>query len=193
MQEGIYEAFATRLAQAIEGLKMGDGMEEGVMQGPLIDEAAVCKVEELIGDALEQGARLITGGKRHGRGGTWFQPTLLAGLSPEMKIAREEIFGPVAPLFRFRDEAEAIRIANDTEFGLAGAVFTRDLARGHRVAGALQAGTCWINTYNLTPVEMPFGGVKHSGVGRENARAAIEHYSQLKSVYVAMGGVAAPF
>ena len=187
VQEGIYEAFATRLAQAIEGLKMGDGMEEGVMQGPLIDEAAVCKVEELIGDALEQGARLITGGKRHGRGGTWFQPTLLAGLSPEMKIAREEIFGPVAPLFRFRDEAEAIRIANDTEFGLAAYFYSQNHARVWRVSRQLEYGMVGVNTGLISTEVAPFGGVKCSGIGREGSHQGLEAYMETK--YLALGGL----
>ena len=120
-------------------------------------------------------------------------PTIFAGVIDEMTIAREEIFGPVASVLKFETEAEAVARANATEFGLAGAVFTRDLARGHRVAGALEAGTCWINTYNLTPVEMPFGAVKASGLGRENSRAAVEHYTQIKAVYVGTGPVDSPY
>ena len=193
VQAGIHDAFVARLKARVETAVIGDPLDEATNFGPMVSEAQLDLVLGFVAKGLAEGADLVSGGARLDRPGFYMAPTIFAGVTDEMTIAREEIFGPVASVLKFETEAEAVARANATEFGLAGAVFTRDLARGHRVAGALQAGTCWINTYNLTPVEMPFGGVKHSGVGRENARAAIEHYSQLKSVYVAMGGVAAPF
>ena len=193
VQAGIHDAFVARLKARVETAVIDDPLDEATNFGPMVSEAQLDLVLGFVAKGLAEGAELVSGGTRLDRPGFYMAPTIFAGVTDEMTIAREEIFGPVASVLKFETEAEAIARANATEFGLAGAVFTRDLARGHRVAGALQAGTCWINTYNLTPVEMPFGGVKHSGVGRENARAAIEHYSQLKSVYVAMGGVAAPF
>ena len=193
VQAGIHDAFVARLKARVETAVIGDPLDEATNFGPMVSEAQLDLVLGFVAKGLAEGAELVSGGTRLDRPGFYMAPTIFAGVTDAMTIAREEIFGPVASVLKFETEAEAIARANATEFGLAGAVFTRDLARGHRVAGALQAGTCWINTYNLTPVEMPFGGVKHSGVGRENARAAIEHYSQLKSVYVAMGGVAAPF
>ena len=193
VQAGIHDAFVARLKARVETAVIGDPLDEATNFGPMVSEAQLDLVLGFVAKGLAEGAELVSGGTRLDRPGFYMAPTIFAGVTDEMTIAREEIFGPVASVLKFETEAEAVARANATEFGLAGAVFTRDLARGHRVAGALQAGTCWINTYNLTPVEMPFGGVKHSGVGRENARAAIEHYSQLKSVYVSMGGVAAPF
>ncbi len=193
VQAGIHDAFVARLKARVETALIGDPLDEATNFGPMVSEAQLDLVLGFVAKGLAEGAELVSGGTRLDRPGFYMAPTIFAGVTDEMTIAREEIFGPVASVLKFETEAEAVARANATEFGLAGAVFTRDLARGHRVAGALEAGTCWINTYNLTPVEMPFGGVKHSGVGRENARAAIEHYSQLKSVYVAMGGVAAPF
>ena len=193
VQAGIHDAFVARLKARVETAVIGDPLDEATNFGPMVSEAQLDLVLGFVAKGLAEGADLVSGGARLDRPGFYMAPTIFAGVTDEMTIAREEIFGPVASVLKFETEAEAVARANATEFGLAGAVFTRDLARGHRVAGALEAGTCWINTYNLTPVEMPFGGVKHSGVGRENARAAIEHYSQLKSVYVAMGGVAAPF
>ena len=193
VQAGIHDAFVARLKARVETALIGDPLDEATNFGPMVSEAQLDLVLGFVAKGLAEGAELVSGGTRLDRPGFYMAPTIFAGVTDEMTIAREEIFGPVASVLKFETEAEAVARANATEFGLAGAVFTRDLARGHRVAGALEAGTCWINTYNLTPVEMPFGGVKHSGVGRENARAAIEHYSQLKSVSVAMGGVAAPF
>lgn len=193
VQAGIHDAFLSRLKARVETAVIGDPLDETTNFGPLVSAAQLDLVLGYVGKGVSEGARLVSGGARLDRPGFYMAPTIFADVTDGMTIAREEIFGPVASVLRFETEAEAVARANATEFGLAGAVFTRDLARAHRVAAALRAGTCWINTYNLTPVEMPFGGVKASGVGRENARAAIEHYSQLKTVYVAMGGVDAPF
>ncbi|MEM6277038.1 MAG: aldehyde dehydrogenase family protein, partial [Pseudomonadota bacterium] len=156
-------------------------------------EAQLKIVEGYIAKGIEEGATLVSGGRRAEMPGYFLQPTIFADVTDSMTIAREEIFGPVLSVLDFDTEEEAIKRANATDLGLAGGVFTRDLARAHRVVGALEAGTCWINQYNPAPVEMPFGGVKGSGVGRENSKAAIEHYSQLKTVYVGMGPVEAPF
>ncbi len=150
-------------------------------------------VQGYIDKGLAEGARLVAGGGRSNRDGWFLQPTVFADVTDDMTIAREEIFGPVMAVLDFEDEAEVIARANDTAFGLSGAVFTADFTRAHRVVARLQAGSCWINAYNLTPVEVPFGGMKQSGVGRENGMAAIEHYSQLKTVYVGMGGVDAAY
>jgi betaine-aldehyde dehydrogenase len=193
VQAGIHDAFVARLKARVETAVIGDPMDEATNFGPMVSEAQLHLVLGFVEKGVAEGAELVSGGARLDRPGFYMAPTIFSGVTDGMTIAREEIFGPVASVLKFETEAEAVARANATDFGLAGAVFTRDLARAHRVVGALEAGTCWINTYNLTPVEMPFGGVKESGVGRENARAAIEHYSQLKSVYVAMGGVEAPF
>jgi len=193
VQAGIHDAFVARLKARVETAVIGDPMDEATNFGPMVSEAQLHQVLGFVEKGVAEGAELVSGGARLDRPGFYMAPTIFSGVTDGMTIAREEIFGPVASVLKFETEAEAVARANATDFGLAGAVFTRDLARAHRVVGALEAGTCWINTYNLTPVEMPFGGVKESGVGRENARAAIEHYSQLKSVYVAMGGVEAPF
>ena len=193
VQAGIHDAFVARLKARVETAVIGDPMDEATNFGPMVSEAQLHLVLDFVEKGVAEGAELVSGGARLDRPGFYMAPTIFSGVTDGMTIAREEIFGPVASVLKFETEAEAVARANATDFGLAGAVFTRDLARAHRVVGALEAGTCWINTYNLTPVEMPFGGVKESGVGRENARAAIEHYSQLKSVYVAMGGVEAPF
>ncbi|TIU72928.1 MAG: aldehyde dehydrogenase family protein, partial [Mesorhizobium sp.] len=193
VQAGVYDKFVEELAAASNELKVGSGLEDGVQQGPLIDEKAVEKVEELIADATAKGGKVVAGGKRHALGGSFFQPTVIADATPKMRFMKEEIFGPVAPVFKFETEEEAVALANDTEFGLAAGVFTRDLRRAHRVIAELQAGTCWINAYNLTPVEIPFGGFKQSGIGRENSLAALALYSQLKSVYVEIGDVASPY
>ena len=150
-------------------------------------------VLDYISKGKSEGATLVTGGARVARDGYFIAPTIFADVTDDMTIAREEIFGPVMAVLDFDDEAEVIARANDTQFGLSAGVFTRDLARGHRVIGQLEAGSCWINTYNLAPVEAPFGGSKASGVGRENSKEAINHYSQVKSVYVAMSPVEAPF
>ncbi len=193
VQKGIKEAFLARLKERVEAAVIGDPLNEATNFGPMVSEGQLGIVQRYIGKGVEEGARLVTGGARLNRDGFYIQPTVFADVTDDMVIAREEIFGPVMSVLDFEDEAEVIARANDTPYGLAGGVFTTDLTRGHRVAGVLQAGTCWINTYNLAPVEAPFGGVKMSGIGRENSKAAIEHYSQLKSVYVAMGAVDAPF
>jgi len=187
VQAGIYDAFAARLAAAVEGLKVGRGTEAGVTQGPLINEAAVAKVEEHIGDALAKGARIRTGGKRHALGRTFFEPTVLTDATPDMLIAREETFGPVAPLFRFTTEAEAVALANGTPFGLAAYFYTRDLGRAWRVAEALEVGIVGINDGIISTEVAPFGGVKESGLGREGSRHGIEEFVEMK--YVMIGGL----
>ncbi|GAA6202644.1 betaine-aldehyde dehydrogenase [Aquicoccus sp. SU-CL01552] len=193
VQKGIKDRFLARLTERLQGLVMGDPLDEAVNFGPLVSTAQMDKVLSYIQMGKDEGARVVAGGARAERNGCFVEPTIFADVTDGMTIAREEIFGPVMAVLDFEDEAEVIARANDTQFGLAAGVFTRDLPRAHRVIGQLQAGTTWINTYNLTPVEMPFGGVKNSGVGRENGWAAIEHYSQLKSVYVALGDTEAPF
>ena len=194
VQKGIKEAFLARLKQRTEAIRLGDPMDEATQMGPLVSEAQLEKVLACVAKGQEEGARLITGG---GRGpvnsGFYLEPTVFADVRDDMTIAREEIFGPVMAVLDFVDEEEVVTRANATEFGLSAGVFTRDLTRAHRVIAGLQAGSCWINAYNLAPVEAPFGGVKLSGVGRENSKAAIEHYSQVKSVYVGMGAVDAPY
>ena len=185
VQDGIYDAFAARLAERVRGLQVGDGREPGVQQGPLISAAALAKVEAHVADALGQGAKLLCGGRRHARGGNFYEPTVLAEATPAMRCAREETFGPVAPLFRFRDEAEAIRLANDTEFGLAAYLYTRDLGRAWRLAEALEVGMLGINEGLISTEVAPFGGVKQSGLGREGSHAGIDEYVELK--YVLMG------
>ncbi|MFT4015020.1 MAG: betaine-aldehyde dehydrogenase [Paracoccus sp. (in: a-proteobacteria)] len=190
VQEGILPVFLERLAARVGTARMGDPLDEETQHGPVINPAQAAKIREAIARGQAEGARLVCGGAGEG---AFVPPTVLAGATDDMWIAREEIFGPVMTVLSFKTEAEALARANATDYGLAAGVFTRDLARGHRVAAGLQAGTTWINAYNLTPVEAPFGGVKMSGIGRENSAAAIEHYSQVKSVYVGMGGVDAPY
>jgi succinate-semialdehyde dehydrogenase/glutarate-semialdehyde dehydrogenase len=180
VQEGVYEAFASRLAAKVAALKVGAGTEDGVNQGPLIDAQAIEKVEAHVADALAKGARVLTGGHRHARGGTFFEPTVLADVTPEMRCAREETFGPVAPLFKFKDEAEAIRLANATEYGLAAYFYARDLSRVWRVAEALEYGMVGVNVGIIANEVAPFGGVKQSGIGREGSRYGIEEYLELK-------------
>ncbi len=187
VQEGIYDAFAQKLAQAVAGLKVGPGFEPGVQQGPLIDARAVQKVEAHINDATRRGARILTGGKRHALGGNFFEPTVLADVTPAMVIAHEETFGPVAPLFRFKDEDEAIRLANDTPFGLAAYFYSRDIGRVWRVAEALEYGMVGINEGIISSEVIPFGGVKESGIGREGSKYGIEEFVQIK--YLCMGGL----
>ena len=187
VQDGVYDLFAEKLGRAVAQLKVGDGMQAEVAQGPLIDAAALSKVEDLVADALGHGARCVTGGQRHALGGTFYQPTILADVTPAMKLASDEIFGPVAPLFRFKTEAEAIALANATEFGLASYFFSRDLARVWRVAGALEVGMVGINTGVISTAVAPFGGVKQSGMGREGSRHGIEGYIDTK--YLCMGGL----
>lgn len=193
VQKGIKDAFLARLKERVEAAVIGDPMDQATNFGPMVSEGQLGIVQRYIEKGVEEGARLVTGGARLNCEGYYLQPTVFADVSDDMVIAREEIFGPVMSVLDFEDEDEVIRRANDTEYGLAGGVFTSDLTRGHRVIAALEAGSCYINTYNLAPVEAPFGGVKMSGVGRENSKQAIEHYSQMKSVYVAMGPVDAPF
>jgi succinate-semialdehyde dehydrogenase / glutarate-semialdehyde dehydrogenase len=188
VQDAVYDAFAHKLAAAVAKLKVGNGMEPGVEQGPLIDAAALAKVEELVADAVSQGARALTGGGRHALGRTYYQPTVLADVSSKMRLAREEVFGPVAPLFRFKREADAICMANDTEFGLAAYFYARDVGRVWRVSSALECGIVGINTGLISTAVAPFGGVKQSGVGREGSRYGINEYLDLK--YLCMGGIA---
>lgn len=194
VQKAIKERFLKRLKERTEAIILGDPRDEATQMGPLVSMAQMEKVLGYIETGTREGARLVTGGKRAGtNAGAFVAPTVFADVTDDMTIAREEIFGPVMAVLDFEGEAEVIARANATEFGLSAGVFTGDLARGHRVVAGLQAGTCWINAFNLTPVEMPFGGVKLSGVGRENSKAAIEHYTQIKSVYVNLGPVEAPF
>jgi betaine-aldehyde dehydrogenase len=196
VQEGLHDAFLERLAERTRRLRIGDPMDPATQVGALISREHMERVLEYI-DSGRRSARLVCGGRRaRGPGldaGCFVEPTIFADCSDECRIVREEIFGPVMSVLRFREEEEAVRRANATHFGLAAGVFTRDLARAHRVVARLQAGICWINNYNVTPVEIPFGGAKQSGIGRENGLAAIAHYTQLKSVYVELGDVACPY
>ena len=187
VQAGIYDKFAEKLAEASRKLKIGNGLEEGCQIGPLIDEKAVAKVEEHIADAVQKGGKIITGGKRHKLGGTFFEPTVITNVTPEMKVAREETFGPVAPLFKFETEEAAVRMANDTEFGLACFFYTRDLGRAFRVAEGLQYGQVGVNAGLITTEVAPFGGVKESGVGREGSKYGWDDYVDVK--YVCVGGI----
>lgn len=188
VQSGIYDDFARRLAEAVSAMKVGDGLKEEVQQGPLIDEASLLKVEEHIADAVLKGGTLITGGKRHELGGTFFQPTVICNATADMLVAKEETFGPVAPLFRFETEEEAIIMANDTEFGLASYFYTRDIGRVWRVSEALEAGMVGINTGLISTEVAPFGGVKESGIGREGSKYGIEEFLEIK--YLCMGSIA---
>jgi succinate-semialdehyde dehydrogenase/glutarate-semialdehyde dehydrogenase len=188
VQDGIYDDFAARLTQAVrEQLKVGNGLELGVMQGPLIDAAALAKVERHVADALAQGATVLTGGRRHALGGTFYEPTVLTEVTAAMLVAREETFGPVAPLFRFRTDAEAVDLANATEFGLAAYFYSRDLNRVFRVAEALQYGMVGINTGLISTEVAPFGGVKESGFGREGSKYGIDEYLDLKYLCIGLG------
>jgi succinate-semialdehyde dehydrogenase/glutarate-semialdehyde dehydrogenase len=187
VHDRVYDAFAARLATAVEALKVGPGLEPGVQQGPLINEAAVAKVEAHIADAVAKRARIVTGGRRHALGGTFFQPTVLTGVQPQMAIAREETFGPVAPLFRFDSEDQAIALANDTEFGLASYLFARDIGRIWRVAEGLAYGMVGVNEGIISTEVAPFGGVKQSGIGREGSKYGVDAYLELK--YVCLGGI----
>lgn len=187
VQNGIYDAFASKFAAAVESLKVGDGFQTGTQQGPLIDLPAVEKTESHIQDALSKGARLLTGGRRHTLGGTFFQPTVMAEITTAMRIANEETFGPVAPLFRFDTEAQALQMANDTEFGLASYFYSRDMGRIWRVSEGLEYGMVGINTGILSTAVAPFGGVKQSGIGREGSRYGMDEYIEIK--YLCMGGI----
>ncbi len=187
IQDGIYDAFAEKLAKAVATLKVGDGFGEGVTTGPLINAKAISKVEDHIADALKKGGKVVTGGKRHALGGSFFEPTVIRDVTADMLIAREETFGPVAPLFRFKTEEEAIHMANDTEFGLACYFYTRDIGRVWRVGEALEYGIVGINEGIISTAEAPFGGVKESGIGREGSLHGVEEYTEIK--YMLMGGL----
>jgi succinate-semialdehyde dehydrogenase/glutarate-semialdehyde dehydrogenase len=187
VQDGVYETFAKKLVTAVEKLKVGNGLEPGVTQGPLIDNSAIQKVEQHIADALGKGGRLLTGGKRHVLGQTFFEPTVIADTNPDMLVAREETFGPLAPLFRFKTDTEAIALANDTEFGLASYFYSRDIGRIWRVAEGLESGMVGINTGLISNEIAPFGGVKQSGLGREGSKYGIDDYLVIK--YLCMGGL----
>ncbi len=187
VQDGVFDAFSSKLKAQVEKMLVGNGMEPGVVQGPLINPAAVAKVEEHIADAVGRGAKVITGGKRHVLGGNFFQPTILADVPTAAMMFREETFGPVAPLFRFKTEEEAIRLANDTEFGLAAYFYTRDVGRVFRVAEALEYGIVGINEGIISTEVAPFGGVKSSGLGREGSKYGIEEFVEIK--YLAVGGI----
>ncbi len=189
----IKEAFLARLAERLGNAVIGDPMDPDTSFGPMVSERQMQIALDYVAKGEAEGARLVYGGQRIEREGFYMRPTVFADVKDDMLIAREEIFGPVMAVLDFADEAEVMARANATEYGLAAGVFTNDLSRAHRVAAGFEAGTCYINTYNDAPVEAPFGGMKNSGVGRENSKAAINHYSQLKSVYVRMGDVEAPF
>jgi succinate-semialdehyde dehydrogenase/glutarate-semialdehyde dehydrogenase len=187
VQDGVYDAFSAKLAERVAKLKVGNGLEDGVAQGPLINMEAVEKVERLLADATAHGAQVVTGGHRHALGGTFFEPTIVAGVTSAMEIAQEEIFGPVATLFRFRDEAEVIRQANDTPFGLAAYFYARDIGRVMRVAEGLEYGIVGVNEGIISTEVAPFGGVKESGIGREGSKYGIEDFLEIK--YVLLGGL----
>jgi succinate-semialdehyde dehydrogenase/glutarate-semialdehyde dehydrogenase len=187
VQDGIYDAFATKLQKAVAALKVGDGALPGIEQGPLINMAAVEKVEALIADGVKRGAKIDIGGKRHKLGGTFFEPTILRDATPEMAFAREEIFGPVVTLFRFDKDEDAIRMANDTEYGLAAYFYARDVGRIFRVLEGLEYGIVGVNEGIISTEVAPFGGMKQSGIGREGSKYGIEDFVQIK--YVAMGGL----
>jgi succinate-semialdehyde dehydrogenase/glutarate-semialdehyde dehydrogenase len=187
IQQGVYAEFSRRLAAAVGKLKVGDGLKGPTDQGPLIDMAAVNKVEEHVADALAKGGKILTGGKRHALGGQFYEPTVITGATKQMLLAREETFGPVAPLFSFATESEAIALANDTEFGLASYIYTRDLARSWRVCEALEYGIVGLNTGLISTEVAPFGGIKESGFGREGSKYGILDYTEMK--YVCVGGI----
>ncbi len=197
VQRGLHDRFVERLVERTKTIRIGDPLDPETQMGPLVSKLQHEKVTGYIATGVTEGATLATGGSvpslQGFEGGFFVEPTVFTNVADTMRIAREEIFGPVMTVFSFDDEVEVVARANDTEFGLAAGVFTRDLPRAHRVVGELQAGTCWINAYNLTPVELPFGGYKQSGIGRENSLDALRHYSQVKSVYVETGDVASPY
>jgi succinate-semialdehyde dehydrogenase/glutarate-semialdehyde dehydrogenase len=185
VQDGVYDVFAEKLAEAVKTLKCGNGTEEGVNQGPLIDLNGLLKVEEHVADALEKGAALVVGGSRHELGGTFYQPTVLTNVNTDMKVTREETFGPVAPLFRFSSDEEGIAMANDTEFGLASYFYARDLSRVWRVSEALESGIVGVNTGIISTEVAPFGGIKESGIGREGSKYGMDDFLEIK--YICMG------
>ena len=187
VQDAVYEQFAKKLGEKVGAMKVGNGLEAGVVQGPLIDMKGVEKVEEHIADALAKGARIVTGGKRHEKGGSFFQPTVLANVTPDMKITHEETFGPVAPLYRFKTEEELIRLANDTEYGLAAYFYSRDIGRIWRIAEAIESGIIGINVGIISTEVAPFGGMKESGIGREGSKYGMEEFLEVK--YLCMGDI----
>ncbi|WP_460273599.1 betaine-aldehyde dehydrogenase [Celeribacter sp. ULVN23_4] len=193
VQKGILPKFLDRLKERTAKAVIGDPLDEATNFGPMVSQGQLNITLNYIAKGVEEGATLVTGGKAHMNGGLFIEPTVFSDVTDDMTIAREEIFGPVMSVLPFETEEEVMARANNTDFGLAAGVFTSDLTRAHRVVKAFEAGTCWINTYNLTPIEMPFGAVKSSGVGRENGHAAIEHYSEVKSVYVGLSPVEAAF
>ena len=188
VQDGVYDEFAKRLVAAVNALKVAPAGEEGAQQGPLINAKAVLKVQEHIEDALAKGARLLAGGRPHALGGSFFEPTVLGDVTPEMLVARDETFGPLAPIFRFQTEAEAIAMANDTEFGLASYLYTRDLGRAWRVSEALEYGMVGVNEGIISTEIAPFGGIKESGTGREGSKYGIDDYVELKYMCLGIGG-----
>ncbi len=187
VQDSVYDKFAAKLAEKVKGFKVGAGTEAGVVIGPLIDAQGLAKVEEHVADATAKGAKVMLGGKRHSRGGLFFEPTILTGVTQAMRVAREETFGPVAPLFRFKTDDEAIAMANDTEFGLAGYFYSRDIGRVFRVAEQMETGMVCVNSGILSTEIAPFGGIKQSGLGREGSRYGIEEYVEIK--YLMIGGL----
>ncbi len=187
VQDGVYDAFARKLADSVSSMKVGPGTETGTVIGPLIDMKAVEKVEDHIGDAVKKGAKVVVGGKRHALGGSFFQPTVLTEVNTQMKVTREETFGPVAPLFRFSTDEQAIEMANDTVYGLAAYFYSRDIGRIWRAAEALEYGIVGINEGIISTEIAPFGGVKESGIGREGSKYGIEEYLEVK--YLCMGGI----
>src|SRR3990170_1935677 len=187
VQEGVYDAFAEKLSQQVKKMKVGAGTEEGVTTGPLINKAAIEKVEEHVADALKHGAKVILGGKRHARGGNFYEPTILTNVTSAMMVAREETFGPVAPLFKFKTEADVVAMANDTPFGLAAYFYSRDIGRVWRVGEALECGIIGINEGIISSEVVPFGGYKQSGLGREGSHHGVEEYLEIK--YMLMGGL----
>jgi len=187
VQDGVYDKFSKMLSERVSQMKVGNGLEDGNLQGPLIDMKAVEKVEEHIEDALAKGAKLLTGGKRHEKGGQFFQPTVLANVTTDMKVTHEETFGPVAPLYRFKTEEELLKLANNTEYGLASYFYSRDIGRIWRIAEGLESGIVGINVGIISNEIAPFGGIKESGIGREGSKYGIEEFVEVK--YLCMGDV----
>jgi succinate-semialdehyde dehydrogenase/glutarate-semialdehyde dehydrogenase len=187
VQDGVYEAFSKRLGEAVGAMQVGSGVEQGIVIGPLIDMKAVEKVEQHIGDAVKKGAKVAIGGHRHPLGGSFFEPTVLTDVTTDMMITKEETFGPVAPLYRFKSDDEAVKMANDTEFGLAAYFYSRDIGRIWRIAEALEYGIVGINEGIISTEIAPFGGMKESGIGREGSKYGIEDYLEVK--YLCMGGI----
>ncbi|WP_438464693.1 NAD-dependent succinate-semialdehyde dehydrogenase [Marinomonas sp. PE14-40] len=187
VQDGVHDLFVEKLTQAVESLQVGNGLETGVSQGPLINDAAINKIEDHVADAISKGGILNTGGNRHKLGGTFYEPTVISGVTPEMKVAKEETFGPLAPIFRFSTEDEALQMANDSEFGLAAYIYTRDLGRSWRMGEGLEYGMVGINEGIISTTVAPFGGIKQSGIGREGSKYGIEDYVEIK--YLMVGGI----